>query len=260
MIRLLGIKNKIAVATLIGREFRRIMRIWSQTLLPPVITVSLYFIIFGKLIGSKIGHISGISYIEYIVPGLVMMSVVTNAYSNVCSSFYSAKYQHFVEEILVSPVSSNEIIIGYISGGMLRGILVGLIVIWVSLYFIDLRIHSYPITFAVAFFTAALFSLAGMINSLYASNFDEVMLIPTFVLTPLTYLGGVFYSIDLLPPIWQKVTHLNPIFYIVNAFRYGMIGQSDVNWLHALVVIFLITASLYGICLYLLTKGIGIKN
>ncbi len=245
----------VAYTTIVTREVRRFMRIWQQTLLPPAITIALYFVIFGTLIGPRIGDMSGFSYIEFVVPGLIMMSVITNSYSNVVSSFYSSKFQRNVEELLVSPVPNVVILLGYVTGGVARGLAVGLIVTLLSLFFTELKIHSVTVTVSIVVLTAVLFSLAGFINAVFARSFDDISIIPTFVLTPLTYLGGVFYSISLLSDFWQGVSHLNPILYMVNTFRYGLLGVTDINLVLAfcIVITFCLALALYSI--YLLDKS-----
>jgi len=245
----------IAFLTIFRREVRRFLRIWVQTLIPPVITMVLYFLIFGSLIGARIGQMGGFDYMAFVVPGLIMMSVINNSYSNVVSSFYSAKFTKSVEELLVSPTPNYVILLGFVLGGSLRGLLVGAIVTALSLFFVDLEIHSIVITLSVIFLTSLLFSMAGMVNAIYANSFDDISVIPTFVLTPLTYLGGVFYSIDLLPEFWQGVSQLNPVLYMVNAFRFGFLGVSDVSFLVSLCGIFMFLAVLFAYCLYLLDSG-----
>lgn len=252
--------NLIALRTIVVREIHRFMRIWAQTLLPPAITMALYFIIFGKLIGSRIGDMGGFDYIQYIVPGLIMMSVITNSYSNVVSSFFGAKFHRSIEELLISPVSPHTILLGFITGGILRGLAVGFIVSILSLFFTQLDIHHIGITLLVIVLTAAVFSLAGFINAVYARNFDDISIIPTFVLTPLTYLGGVFYSIDLLPKFWQDVSLINPILHMVNAFRYGILGVSDINIYIAIGFLVVATTALYLASLYLLITGKGLRQ
>jgi len=249
-----------AYKTIVTREITRFMRIWPQTILPPAITMTLYFIIFGNLIGSRIGTMDGFSYMEFIVPGLIMMSVITSSYSNVVSSFFSMKFQHSIEEILIAPVPNYIILAGFVSGGVARGLLVGFIVSIISIIFTGLAINNYFITISVIVMTAILFSLAGMINAVFARNFDDISIIPTFVLTPLTYLGGVFYSIKLLPEFWQNVSLSNPILHMVNAFRYGVLGQSDINITYAFIIIFGFIIVLASCTLYLLKKGIGIRS
>jgi len=250
----------IAFETIVTREVRRFTRIWMQTLVPPVITISLYFVIFGNLVGSRIGEMGGYQYMEFIVPGLIMMAVIQNSYSNVVSSFFSQKFQRSVEELLVAPIPNYVILAGFIAGGMARGLCVGLIVTVVSLFFADLDIHSLPITVSVVMLTSLVFSLGGFINAVFANNFDDISIIPTFVLTPLIYLGGVFYSIELLPPFWRVVSQLNPIFYMVNTFRYGILGTSDIDvaWAFAMLVLFIVL--LYGVCIWLLRRGTGVRS
>ena len=219
----------IAFETIVTREVRRFSRIWLQTLVPPAITIGLYFVIFGNLVGRRIGNMGGFDYMEFIVPGLIMMSVIQNSYSNVVSSFFSQKFQKTVEEMLVAPIPNYIILSGLIVGGMCRGLAVGAIVTVMSLLFANLSIQHPVLTFIIILLTSAVFSLAGFINAVFANSFDDISIIPTFVLTPLIYLGGVFYSIELLPKFWQIVSGLNPIFYMVNAFRYGILGASDVD-------------------------------
>jgi ABC-2 type transport system permease protein len=253
-------ENWIAFYTLSRREIIRIIRIWPQTILPPVMTMSLYFVIFGNLIGPRIGHMNGVPYIQYIVPGLVMMAIINNSYMNVSSSFFGNKFQRNVEEMLVSPMPNYLILGGYLSGGVIRGLIVGVAVILVSLFFTKLEMYHWGYTILIAFLTAVLFSLAGFINGIFAKKFDDVAIIPMFILTPLTYLGGVFYSADMLPPFWQAATYVNPVFYMVNGFRHGMLGASDVGIEYALVIISGTVLVLYGVCLWLLNKGVGIRG
>ncbi len=245
----------IAFLTILRKEIKRFTRIWIQTLLPPAITMILYFVIFGKLIGSRIGDMGGFSYIEFVAPGLIMMAVITNAYANVSSSFFSAKFQRSIEELLVSPTPNYIILLGYVMGGVARGVAVGMIVTIMSLFFTNLHIHHWATTLFIVFMTSVVFSLAGFINAIYANTFDDVSIIPTFVLTPLTYFGGVFYSINLLPEFWQQVSVLNPILHMVNAFRYGMLGISDLHIGMALVGLTLFVAVLFVVALHLLKTG-----
>jgi len=252
--------NRIALKSILHKEVHRFMRIWVQTLVPPAITISLYFVIFGSLIGSRIGEMGGFDYMSFIVPGLIMMSVITNSYSNVASSFFSAKWQRNVEEMLVAPVPNWVIVAGYVGGGMIRGMLVGLIVTVISLLFVDLQIHNVWVIIATVALTSALFALGGLINAIFANSFDDISIIPTFILTPLTYLGGVFYSISLLPEFWQGVSQVNPIVYMVNAFRYGFLGISDVSLTVAFAVILSFIAVLFTIAMTLITKGIGLRS
>ncbi len=252
--------NAIALKSILTKETQRFLRIWVQTLVPPAITISLYFVIFGSLIGSRIGQMGGFDYMSFIVPGLIMMTVITNSYSNVASSFFSAKWQRNIEEMLVAPVPNWVIVAGYVGGGMARGILVGLIVTLVSLLFVDIKIHNIWVIIATVSLTSATFSLGGLINAIFANSFDDISIIPTFVLTPLTYLGGVFYSISLLPEFWQGVSQINPIVYMVNAFRYGFLGISDVNIVTAFLVIGFFIATLFTIAMVLISKGIGLRS
>ena len=251
---------RIAYTTILVKEVTRFMRIWQQTLIPPVVTTSLYFVIFGNLIGPRIGTMDGYRYIDFIVPGLILMSVITNAYANVSSSFFSAKFQRSIEEIQVSPAPNSIILLGYVSGGVVRAILVGLIVTAVSLFFSKLSVHSYWVMASVIVLTAVLFSLGGFLNGVFAKKFDDVAIVPTFVLTPLTYLGGIFYSIKLLPEFWQAASHINPILYMINAFRYGFLGITDIHLGASYAIILLFTVALFLINLKLLNNGFGIRE
>lgn len=250
----------IAFQSILVKETTRFLRIWVQTLVPPAITMTLYFIIFGSLIGSRIGEMNGFSYMEFIVPGLIMMSVITNSYSNVASSFFSAKFQRNIEEMLVAPVPNYIIVLGFVGGGVARGVLVGLIVTLLSLFFVDIRIHHLLVIMSTVVLTSALFALGGLINAVYAKTFDDISIVPTFVLTPLTYLGGVFYSLSLLPGAWQQIAALNPIVYMVNAFRYGFLGVSDVSITLAFTVMLSFITVLFIIALQLVKRGVGIRS
>lgn len=250
----------IAFVTILRKEIKRFARIWVQTLLPPVITMALYFVIFGKLIGARIGDMGGFSYIQFVAPGLIMMAVLTNSYANVVSSFFSAKFQRSIEEVLVSPTPHYVILLGYTMGGVVRGLCVGFLVTVMSLLFTDLHIHSWCITILIVLLTSMLFSLAGFINAVYANTFDDVSIVPTFILTPLTYFGGVFYSIAMLPEIWQDISRLNPILHMVNAFRYGILGVSDINILNAILGLSLGVAILFIISLHLLKTGKRLRS
>ena len=251
----------IALGTIVRREVMRILRIWTQTLLPPAITVTLYFIIFGSLIGSRIGEIApGVSYIEYIAPGLIMMSVIQNAYGNITSSFFGAKFQRFVEEMLVSPMPSWTILTGYISGAVLRGFMVGVIVLGISLFFTKIHLYHPLVTLSTFLLAATIFGLLGFVNAIFARKFDDIAIIPTFVLTPLTYLGGVFYNVAQLPSPWKEISHLNPILYMVSAFRYGLLGISDINLLWAYAVMLAFVLALGAFCLTLMTRGVGLRS
>ena len=250
----------IAFETIVIKEIRRFSRIWLQTLVPPAITIALYFVIFGNLVGRRIGEMGGFQYMEFIMPGLIMMSVIQNSYSNVVSSFFSQKFQKTVEEVLVAPVPNYVILSGLIVGGMARGLAVGAIVTIMALFFSDLRIEYPLITVAVVLLTSAVFSLAGFINAVFANSFDDISIVPTFVLTPLIYLGGVFYSVQLLPTFWQVVSGLNPIFYMVNTFRYGILGSSDVDVYWAFLILGVFIVGLYSSCIWLLRNGKGIRT
>jgi len=255
-----GAEQYIAFRTIVIREFLRFIRIWVQTVLPPAITTALYFIIFGNLIGSQIGDMEGFRYMDYIVPGLIMMAVITNSYANVVSSFYGAKFQGNVEEMLVSPLPNRIILAGFVMGGVARGIIVGLVVTVVSLFFSDLNVYNIWVLVSVFILTAILFSLAGFINAVYANSFDDISIVPTFVLTPLTYLGGIFYSISLLPEFWQNASLANPILYMVNAFRFGFLGITDINLGISYTIIFVFIIALYLFSMYLLNTGKGIRS
>ena len=253
-------RTLVALATIAWKETHRYLRIWVQTLVPPAITMALYFVIFGNLIGPRIGPMDGYTYIDFIVPGIIMMAVITNAYTNVVSSFFGAKFQKHIEEIMVSPTPNAVILLGYVAGGVGRGLLIGLIVTIVSLLFTRMQIHSLGIIISVVLLTSILFSLGGFINGVFARKFDDISIVPTFVLTPLTYLGGVFYSVSLLPDFWRNVSMLNPVLYMVNAFRYGFLGASDINiWVaYALIVTFIVV--LGGFSLWLLNRGVGLRG
>lgn len=250
----------IAFSTIVRKEFRRFLRIWTQTLVPPAITMALYFVIFGTLIGSRIGEMGGYSYMEFVVPGLIMMSVVTNSYGNVVSSFFGAKFQRFIEEILVSPMSNSIVLWGYVAGGVARGLLVGIIVTLLSLFFTKLQVHNIAVTIGIVVMTSVLFSMFGFINAVFANSFDDIAIVPTFILTPLTYLGGVFYSISLLPDFWAGVSQINPMLYVVNAFRYGILGVSDVNVGVAFGMVAVFIALAYAYCMYLLNSGTRLRQ
>lgn len=241
--------------TIFRKEVKRYVRIWPQTLLPSAITMSLYFVIFGSLIGSRIGEMGGFSYMQFVVPGLIMMAIVTNSYSNVVSSFFGSKFNHSVEELLVSPTPNYIILMGYVLGGVSRGLLVSMVVTAVSLFFTRIEVHSYSVVIITVLMTSTLFALAGFVNAVYANSFDDISIIPTFVLTPLIYLGGVFYSMDLLPEFWANVSRLNPLVYVVNAFRYGMLGVSDVSLVVAFGMIALFTVVAFTYSMHLLNSG-----
>jgi ABC-2 type transport system permease protein len=250
----------VAFVTLVRKEIRRFMRIWVQTLVPPAITMTLYFVIFGKLIGSRIGDMGGISYMQFVVPGLIMMSVINNSYSNVVSSFFGAKFNKSVEELLVSPTPSFVILSGYVFGGMARGLFVGAIVTVMSTFFTSLHIEHLGITILTVLLTSIMFSLAGFINAVFANSFDDINIIPTFVLTPLIYLGGVFYSVSLLPDFWAGVSKINPMLYMVNTFRYGIIGVSDIDHRVAFGMIVAFIVVIGSVAYYLLETGRRIRT
>lgn len=249
-----------AFRTIVTKEILRFSRIWIQTVLPPMVTTALYFVIFGQLIGSRLGEMDGHPYVDFIFPGLILMSVISNSYANVVSSFYNAKFQRHVEELLISPVPNWVILAGYVAGGVARGLVVGTAVTLVAMAFTDVRVHSIPITFTVFFLTSVLFATAGFVNAVFANSFDDISVIPTFVLTPLTYLGGVFYSVHLLPEFWQRVSLANPVLYMINAFRFGLLGVSDIRLGTALLLIAGFIAVLVAFALWLLRRGIGLKT
>ncbi len=252
--------NLVALYTIARREVHRILRIWAQTLVPPAITMTLYFLIFGNLIGSRIGSMGGFTYMDFIVPGLVMMSIIQNSYGNISSSFFGAKFGRHVEELLVAPMPPWVILSGYVAGAVLRGLMVGAIVLVIAMFFTEVRIPHPLITLSTVFLGATIFSLAGFVNAVYAKKFDDIAIVPTFILTPLTYLGGVFYSVDLLPEFWANASHANPILYMVNAFRYGLLGVSDVplGLSYAVMIGFVVALSWLG--LVLLKRGVGLRS
>ncbi|MES3006377.1 MAG: ABC transporter permease [Pseudomonadota bacterium] len=250
----------IAFETILVKEVRRFSRIWVQTLVPPAITIGLYFLIFGNLIGARVGNMGGYGYMEFIVPGLIMMAVIQNSYSNVVSSFFSQKFQRSIEELLVSPIPNYVILAGFVAGGVTRGLAVGIIVSLMSLAFTNFHIHDLTITILVVLLTAVIFSLAGFINALYANNFDDISIIPTFVLTPLIYLGGVFYSVDQLPEVGRLLSSFNPIVYMINAFRFGILGTSDVSIYWSIMMLTIVGVVLFSSCIFLLRKGIGLRH
>jgi ABC-2 type transport system permease protein len=252
--------NVVAVKTIIRKEVVRVLRIWVQTIVPPAITMTLYFIIFGNLIGRRIGTMDGFDYMQFIAPGLIMMSVITNSYGNVVSSFFGAKFGRHIEEMLISPMSNAAIIIGHVAGGVLRGVLVGLLVTVIALFFTKLEVRHPVITVTIVLLSSTVFALAGFINAVFARKFDDISIVPTFVLTPLTYLGGVFYSISLLPEFWQNVSLANPILYMVNAFRYGILRTSDIGIGTAYAILLVFVVLLFVACQQLMRRGIGIRE
>ena len=249
-----------AYLTIARKEVLRFSRIWVQTIIPPVVMVALYFIIFGNLIGQRIGEMDGMNYVDFIMPGLVMMSIITNSYANVVSSFYGAKYSRHIEEMQIAPVPNLVILLGFVTGGVARGLSVGIAVTLVSLFFTEFSVEQPLLVLIVALLTSCLFSMAGLINGIFANSFDDISIVPTFVLTPLTYLGGIFYSIKLLPEFWQQVSLGNPILYMVNSFRYGFRGTSDIDLIIAMSVILAFNAALFFVCLVLLERGTGIRQ
>jgi ABC-2 type transport system permease protein len=253
-------KNLVAFATILRKEVVRFLRIWPQTLLPPVINQSLYFIIFGAFIGSQIANVKGIPYMAFIIPGLVMMAVVTNSFTNVVSSFFGSKFQRNVEELMVSPTSPWVVMAGYVGGGVLRAVLTGFIVFLVSAIFVPPVVHNVFVLILFILLTASAFSIGGLINAIFANKFDDVSIIPTFVLTPLTYFAGVFYSIQSLPPFWQEVSKFNPILYMVDGFRYGFYGIHDVDVWFSAIFLIILNILLAGLCLSFLKKGKGLKS
>ncbi len=251
----------VALQTIMNKEIMRILRIWIQTIAPPAITMCLYFFIFGKLIGSRIGQMGNHDYINFIIPGLIMMSIITNSYANVVSSFFGSKFQKNIEEIMVAPVPPSAIIIGYISGGIVRGFLVGSVVLLVSLAFVTkLQIYNIAVLLTFALLAATLFSLGGFLNAIFSRRFDDVTIVPSFILTPLTYLGGVFYSIDLLSSPWKEISLFNPILYLVDAFRYGFIGYSDIPIQYAFFIVLISTILLYILSYILIKKGYRMRT
>jgi ABC-2 type transport system permease protein len=254
------VEQYVAFMTIFRKEVKRYMRIWTQTLLPSAITMSLYFVIFGSLIGSRIGDMGGFTYMQFVVPGLIMMAIVTNSYANVVSSFFGSKFNHSVEELLVSPTPNYIILLGYVVGGISRGILVAIVVTVLSLFFTKMHIHSYFVVVTIVLMTSTLFALAGFINAVFANNFDDISIIPTFVLTPLIYLGGVFYSMDLLSDFWAGVSRLNPLVYVVNAFRYGVLGVSDVSLPLAFGMIGMFTLLAFAYSMHLLNSGTRLRE
>ena len=252
--------NIVAAKTIVRKELSRVLRIWVQTIVPPAITMTLYFVIFGNLIGKRIGSMDGFDYMQYIAPGLIMMSVITNSYGNVVSSFFGAKFTRHIEEMLVAPMSYATIIIGHVAGGVLRGMLVGTLVTVIALFFTRLDVAHPFIMISVVLLSSIVFSLAGFLNAIFATKFDDISIVPTFVLTPLTYLGGVFYTISLLPPFWQAVSKVNPILYMVNAFRYGILGRSDIDIGHAYAILVVFIVVLFTACVLLMRRGVGIRE
>ena len=252
--------RRVGFTTIVTREFSRIVRIWAQTIVPPAITATLYFVIFGSLIGQRIGQMGGFTYMQYIAPGLIMMSVITNSYGNVVSSFFGAKFGRHIEELLVSPLPNWLIVLGYVTGGVVRGLLVGLVVTLIALFFTHLHVEHLATVLGAVLLTSTVFALGGFINAVFAKNFDQISFVPTFILTPMTYLGGVFYSIAMLPDWAQQVSKANPILYMVNAFRHGFLGQSDVDVGFSFAIMIAATLVLFAVCVWLMERGTGIRE
>jgi ABC-2 type transport system permease protein len=249
-----------ALSTIVFKEVMRFIRIWIQTVLPPAITMGLYFVIFGHLIGSRIGPVAGHNYVDYIVPGIILMAIINNSYANVVSSLFSSKFQRHIEEMVVSPMPNNLILLGFVMGGLARGLVVGVAVTIVAAFFTELQFYNPFVVISVVILTSVLFALGGFVNGIYAKTFDDISIIPTFVLTPLTYLGGIFYSVEMLPDFWRGVSLVNPILYMINAMRYGMLGVSDIDITYAFMIIIGFVIGLYLFCLYLLRRGVGIRS
>ncbi|MGB0895507.1 MAG: ABC transporter permease [Parashewanella sp.] len=250
----------IAFKSILTKEVNRFTRIWVQTLVPPAITMTLYFLIFGQLVGSRVGEMGGVSYMEFIAPGLIMMSVITNSFSNVASSFYSAKFQRNLEEIMVAPVPHYVMIAGYVGGGVARGLIVGTIVTGVAMCFVDIQIHSPFLVILTVILTSILFALGGLVNAVFAKSYDDISIVPTFILTPLTYLGGVFYSLSLLPDFWRGVSAINPVVYMINVFRHGFLGFSDMSIPLSLAIIVAFCVGLWTLAYYLISRGVGLRS
>lgn len=250
----------VAFSTIVTKEIVRFLRIWTQTLLPPAITMGIYFVVFGRFLGDRIQDFQGFSYIEFIVPGLVMMVVITNSFSNVASSFFSAKFQRCVEEMLVSPMPDWLLVAAYVIGGTVRGVLTGIVVLLISLFFTHLNIHSLAYVLIFLVLTALTFSTIGFVNGMMASKWDDIAIVPTFVLTPLTYFGGVFYSLDALPPLWQKISQANPILYMVNGLRYGFLGTTDIAVNSGIAILLGVFFASFALCLMLMKQGKGLRS
>lgn len=250
----------IGLYTLLKAQIKRTCRLWVQVLVPPIITTALYFMIFGKIMGARIGSIDGISYIEYITPGLIMMAVVNNAFSHVTAVLFGARFQHSIEELLVSPMTNLAILTGYVLGGVIRAFIVGFFVLLVACFFARVQIDHPLLALAVCFIAAVLMALVAFINSVLARTFDDISIIPTFILTPMSYLGGVFYSIHLLPTLWRTISMFNPLLYLINAFRYAFFGVADVAFGTALTVISATALMLAIVCLQMMNKGVGLRQ
>ena len=250
----------VTYKTIVRKEVLRFSRIWKQTLIPPVITNILYFIIFGNLIGERIGEIESFSYTDFIFPGLLLMSVITHSYTNTVSSLYISKYHRYIEELLVSPIQNYTILAGFITGGVIRGLSVGVVVILAAQFFVTFTVHNILLMLIVIFLSSTLFSMCGFLNGLFANDWDDINVIPTFIMTPLTYLGGIFFSISMLPGIWQEIALINPILYLINALRFSMLGITDVSIMIAFSIILLFNIVLASLCLYFLNIGKGLRT
>ncbi|CAB5497027.1 Uncharacterized ABC transporter inner membrane permease YadH [uncultured Gammaproteobacteria bacterium] len=249
----------IAYKTIVIKEILRFSRIWVQTIFPPIITTLLYLLIFGGLMGQRIGLMQGVDYLHFIIPGVILMTVIQNSYANTVASFFLAKFNRSIEEILVSPVPYWVILLGYVSGGVARGSVVGMGVFFTVLLFVDFEIYSISITLMIFLLTAILFSLAGFINAVFAQSFDDISIVPTFILMPMIYLGGMFYSVEILPESWQIVSQFNPIYYMVDSFRLGLLGVSTVDFTISLSMLLAMIVILVTMSLYLLKKGVNIR-
>jgi len=251
----------ISYYTLVRKDIVRIVRIWPQTLLPSMITSTLYFLIFGTVLGSRIGQFGDVDFIDFVVPGLIMLAVVTNSFSNVAFVVFSSKFfSRSIDEILVSPTPPWVIVAGYISGGIVRGTLVGFLVLAVSIPFAGFHVDNFLIVILFLLLTSAALSLGGLLNGIHAQSIDGINIIPTFVLTPLIYLGGVFYSIEILPEFWQPISLANPLFYIVDGFRYGMLGIVDTSLWTSLAVLGGLAAALAVWAWYEIRAGLRLKQ
>ncbi len=250
----------IAYNTIVRKEVLRFSRIWKQTLIPPVITNILYFIIFGNLIGERIGQINSFTYTDFIFPGLLLMSVITHSYTNTVSSLYISKYHRYIEELLVSPIQNYTILAGFITGGVIRGLAVGVVVILAAQFFVNFTVHSIILMLIVILLSSTLFSMCGFLNGLFANDWDDINVIPTFIMTPLTYLGGIFFSISMLPEVWQDIALVNPILYLINALRYSMLGITDVSIIFAFFIILIFNIFIFALCMYFLSIGKGLRT
>lgn len=249
----------ISLKTILRNESKRIFRVWTQTLVPPVMSNTLYFVIFGGIVGSQVSNMNGFKYMEYIFPGIAMMGIITSSFMHSVSSFFFSKFQKTIEEIVVSPTPYYIVLLGYMLGGVIRGMLIGSIITLIGLFFTDISVHSYLLMFIMAFLTSSLFSLIGITNAVYAKNFDGISIIPNFVITPLTYLGGVFYSISLLPTFWQYVSKFNPVLYMIDGFRYSVLGKSDINITLTMLFLFILVFTFFALNVYLFKSGRGFK-